>query len=52
MCKYLPEKKMPGGKGFFNLVEENIMTVRKYKLKAEKKKKNQINLDIKQKFEQ
>lgn len=37
-CKYLPEKKMLGGKGFFNLAEENIMRVRKYKLKPEKKK--------------
>jgi len=35
--KYLPEKKMPGGKGFFNLVEEKIIRVRKYKLKPENK---------------
>lgn len=32
--KYLPEMKMPGGKGFFNLVgEKSAMRVRKYKLK-------------------
>lgn len=36
VCKYLSEKKMPGGKEFFNPVEENIMRVRKYKMKPEK----------------